>query len=629
MIDIKVQDLNKYYGSNHIIKGISFEILKGEKVGLLGKNGSGKTTLFKVLSEREQFESGTIYRASGKIIEILDQIPVVEDKYTVEDVLQNAFEDIFILSDEMRRLEGLIEKNHLDERLINRYGKLQTEYEGLGGYDFESKIDKICNGMKISSEMRIQLFNSLSQGEKTRVNLARILLRNSDILLLDEPTNHLDMESIKWLEDYLSNFTGTVIAVSHDRCFLDNVVSRIIEIHEGELSFYEGNYSFYVEEKERRYSIEKKKYEQQQKKIHQLQEAAKRMHEWAKNADNPSMHKRAFSIEKRIERIDKIDKPVVEKKIKSEFKEKKFSSDEIVVFSNVSKGYDDKLLFSDLTIKIRRNDRIAIVGNNGCGKSTLIKLITGDEAPQKGNIVLSNSINMAYMPQVIEFNNVEATVLETIRYEFEVCEDKGRKILSAFRFKGKDVFKKVGMLSGGEKSRLRLCMLMQSEINFLLLDEPTNHLDIYTRRWIEDAVSQFNGTMLFISHDRYFINKFATRIWDISQGEIYNFDGTFSKYCEWKQKNMKLPKKPVAKTTLTTKSKHSHNKDKSCEEAKAKDIQNVENQIFEAENKLKKLCDEMNIVTSDSEKLNSLYEKKLDIEKEIDLLYNKWGFLTQ
>jgi len=624
MIDIAVQDLNKYYGSNHVIKGISFEIFKGEKVGLLGKNGSGKTTLFKILSGTEEYEGGKVAKATGKKIEVLEQIPFYRDEYTVEDVLYTAFDEISSIFEQMRQLEVLIKSNNTDDKLLNRYGKLQTEYEALGGYNIDSKIDRICSGMKIINEMRSKLFSNLSGGEKTRVNLARILLTSSDILLLDEPTNHLDMESIKWIEEFIRSFTGTVVAISHDRCFLDNIVNRILEIEDGKLNFYEGNYSFYVEEKQKRFCIQSENYEQQQRKIVQLEVAAKRMHEWARNADNPAMHKRAFSIEKRIERIERIDRPIVVKKITAEFKESNFSSNDIVTFKDISKAYGEKQLFDMVNLKIQRNDRIAIVGDNGCGKSTLIKLLSGDEIPAKGEIITANSIKMAYLPQIIEFKNIEATVLDTIRYELESNEEKARSILAAFHFKGQDVLKKTGMLSGGEKSRLQMCILMQSESNFLVLDEPTNHLDIASREWIEEAVSQFSGTIMFTSHDRYFINKFATRIWEIKEGAINDFYGTFTEYCQWKQEFLHGKINSTKGIALKTKT-NNFNRGQVKEDTKVMKNADIESQIIEAENRLKSIYIEMDMTASDFSKLNLLYEEKVSTEKEIDLLYSKWS----
>ncbi|OPZ94219.1 MAG: putative ABC transporter ATP-binding protein [Firmicutes bacterium ADurb.Bin419] len=627
MIDISVNDINKYYGSNHVLKGISFEVSRGDKVALLGKNGSGKTTIFKILSGSEEFESGRIDRASGKRIEVLDQIPQFKDGCTVEDILHTAFERLYSLQKEMIKIELLI-KESCSETLLSKYGKLQTEYEALGGYDFESKIDKVCNGMNIGHEMRTQLFSKLSGGEKTRVNLARILLLDADILLLDEPTNHLDMESIKWFEEFIENFPGTVMVISHDRCFLDNVIKRIIEIDDGKLSFYEGNYSYYQREKEARLLAQKEKFEQQQKKISQLEKSAKRMHEWARNADNPAMHKRAFSIEKRIERMERIEKPISESMITADFKKSNFSGEEIITLNNIGKSYGSKKLFSEVSLKVHRNDRIAVVGSNGCGKTTLIKILTGEVAPDEGGIITGKSIKAQYMPQVIDFDDNEATVLDILRHALEIGEERARAILAAFHFKGRDVFKKAGALSGGEKSRLKLCLLMQCETNFLILDEPTNHLDIVSREWIEESLEQYKDTLVFISHDRYFLNRFANRIWDFKDGKIIDFNGTMNDYSKWKQSLSSSDTQQNAHKGKSAKKPEKNNKVSSERDTRSAKAVNkgkeIEDQILEVESRLKSLCIDMEAAAYDVEQLNVLYSEKVELEQTLDLLYRKW-----
>ncbi len=627
MIDISVNDIDKYYGSNHVLKGISFEVSRGEKIALLGKNGSGKTTIFKILSGIEEFERGRIDRAVGKRIEVLEQIPQFKDDCTVEDVLHTAFETLHSLQKEMSQMEVLIRES-CSETLLSKYGKLQTEYEALGGYDYESKIDKVCNGMNIGDGMRTQLFSKLSGGEKTRVNLVRILLLDADILLLDEPTNHLDMDSINWFEEFIKDFPGTVMVISHDRCFLDSVIKRIIEIDDGKLSFYEGNYSYYIREKETRILTQKEKFDQQQKKISQLEKSAKRMHEWARNADNPAMHKRAFSMEKRIERMERIEKPVVESKITADFKKSNFSSEEIITLKDIGKSYGAKKLFSGVRLKIHRNDRIAVVGCNGCGKTTLIKILAGDVAPDEGEIITGKSIKAQYMPQVIDFDDNEATVLDILRRVLEIGEERARAILAAFNFRGRDVFKIAGTLSGGEKSRLKLCLLMQSETNLLLLDEPTNHLDIVSREWIEEALEQYNDALVFISHDRYFVNRFANRIWDFKDGEIIDFNGTMNDYSKWKQSLLASNIRQNANKSKLTKKIEKSNKGSSGRVTRSAKVVNkekeIEDRILEIESRIKSLCIDMETAAYDVGRLNVLYGEKVELEKTLDLLYRNW-----
>jgi len=613
MIDISVHGLHKYYCSNHVLRGITFEVYKGEKVGLLGKNGSGKTTFFRVIAEDEPYESGSISKAVGKKVEILAQIPTFGENDTVENILRSSFSEIAEIHEAMKKIEG-------DDTpsVLMRYGKLMEEYERLGGYDVETKIEKICNGMSIGENKRNSLFRLLSGGEKTRVNLARILLRDCDILLLDEPTNHLDLVSLSWLENFINEFSGTVVVISHDRTFLDNVVSRIVEIEDGEANFYSGNYTFYVEEKERRYQTQAEQYKQQQRKIEQLETAIKRQRVWAAiNPANSALAKRALAMEKRIEQMDKVDRPTTSRKMTEDFNSGGYAAKVAVSLESVYKSYGLNKLIDDVSLSIVRNDRIALIGANGCGKTTLLKMIMGEETCDSGLIKVSSNIKIAYMSQIIVFDDSSATVLDTLRNITPLPEEKLRSILARFRFKATDVIKKVSSLSGGEKSRLKLCLLMQNQTNFLILDEPTNHLDIESREWIEDVVADFSGTMLFISHDRFFLSQFATKIWSMKDGEITAFDGGFEDYLQatsiqankavtHKKKKGKLPVKTKEKPKITIP---------------------LETQIYEAEAELVMLNEEITTCLSDSDyaKMNLLYQNKEQLENRISSLYDDWA----
>ncbi|MCL2396976.1 MAG: ABC-F type ribosomal protection protein [Defluviitaleaceae bacterium] len=519
MADISVYELNKHYGANHVLRGISFEIHSGERVGLLGRNGSGKTTLFKIMAGEEYYDSGSIAKATGKKIGMLSQIPVFNEDDTTEDILRSSFKEASEIYNAMKRIEG-----EGDPAVLARYGRLMEEYERLGGYETETRLEKICNGMNIDEGLRKSAFGLLSGGEKTRVNLARILLSDCNILLLDEPTNHLDLSSLGWLEQFLRGFLGTVVVISHDRVFLDNVVARIIEIDGGVANFYSGNYSFYVKERERRLQTQAEQYKQQQRKIGQMEAAAKRLHLWGRMADNAALHKRAFAIEKRIERMDKVDRPTKIRKITKEFGDGIYAAKELVVLDAVSKRFGDNVLLDNVSLKIRKNDRIALIGANGCGKTTLLKMILNEETCDNGLIKTSTAAKIAYMPQIITFENPEATILEILREKTGATEEKARSILAGFHFKAKDVMKKAGTLSGGEKSRLKLCLLMQNNTNLLILDEPTNHLDIESREWIEEAIAKFEGAVLFVSHDRYFLGRFAQSVWAMESGAVDAYD---------------------------------------------------------------------------------------------------------
>jgi len=614
MIDIAAYELNKYYGSNHVIKGVTFEVYTGEKVGLLGKNGSGKTTLFKVLTGEEPYESGTVSKASGKRVEMMAQIPEFGENDTVEDILRSSFQEIADIHAQMKQIEG-----DGDPSVLLRYGHLLEEYERLGGYETEVKLDKVCNGIGIDENMRKSVFNTLSGGEKSRVNLARILLRDCDVLLLDEPTNHLDLASLEWLENFLSEFKGTVVVISHDRVFLDRVVTRIIEINDGKADFYAGNYSFFIEEKERRFLTQSEQYEQQQKKIRQLETAAKRMHEWAKQADSKAMHKRAFAMEKRIDQMDKVDRPITARKLTAEFDSGAYAAKELVSFESVCKNYGAKVLLNGLDLKILRNERIALVGANGCGKTTLLKMLTGQEPCDSGEIRLGPSVKAAYMPQIITFEDDNATVLDTLRFAADLTDEKTRRILAGFHFRAADVMKKVGTLSGGEKSRLKLCMLMQNDVNFLLLDEPTNHLDIATREWIENALTDFEGTMLFVSHDRYFLNKFADQIWSMDNGVITEYGCGFDDYLELTRAE-ELPTHQAKNPVKSREKEKIPLRPRPEKEIPTEDlIQTAESELEQVNAQID--CDLQN---AEFRNMKALYEQKSRLEERIDALYSEW-----
>lgn len=608
MIDIAVNELNKYYGSHHVIRGISFEINSGEKVGLLGKNGSGKTTLFKTITGDEHYESGSISKASGKKIEMLAQIPTFEESDTVEDIMRTSFAEITGIFNAMKKIEG-----DADPVVLTRYGHLMEEYERLGGYETEYRLDKICGDMNIDERLRKSRFNQLSGGEKSRVNLARILLRECDILLLDEPTNHLDLASLEWLENFFCEFQGTVVVISHDRVFLDRVVTRIIEIDDGRANFFSGNYSFYVEEKQRRFITQSEQYERQQKEIKRIEDRAKWFVE--QNRFTTKHH----AILSRIDHMAKIEKPNTSSKLTTGFNSGSYASKEIVSFDSVRKNHGIKILLDDISLSIRKNDRIALVGVNGCGKTTLLKMIMGEESCDSGMIKVSPSIKPAYMPQIIEFQNNDTTVLETLRFETDLSVEKARSVLAGFHFRAVDVVKKVGTLSGGEKSRLKLCLMMQRNTNFLLLDEPTNHLDIASREWIESALSEFEGTMLFVSHDRYFLNKFAEKIWSMENGVITQYDCGFDEYNETFRKNT-----VSEETAKKNKVKFPRGKTNIVPQKPA--AVSIEALIIEAESELNGINAEIeaDLLRADFLKVNELYEKKNRLMEKIDALYTEW-----
>ncbi|MBR5217104.1 MAG: ABC-F family ATP-binding cassette domain-containing protein [Oscillospiraceae bacterium] len=531
MIDISVSGLTKSFDlEKKILDGLTFQIDTGERVGLLGKNGAGKTTLFRILTGELDYDTGDVVIASGRRVGLISQIPVYPAGYTVEDVLQSAFSRMFVLKDEMDALTERMAQGESDEAILRRYGELTARFEGLGGYDTDTAVNKVANGLSIDADMRRRLFENLSGGEKTRVNLGRLILEDTDILLLDEPTNHLDLQATEWLEEYLNKFHGTVVTISHDRYFLDRTVTRVIEILDGRAEFYSGNYSFYAIEKERRYQEQMKQYMKEQAKIEQLEKSAEQLRMFAfKGLDKT--YRRAISMERRIERMRTTAKPTRAKKMDARFASREFKGDEVLQLKGVSKAFGERKLFDEIYLRVAGGERIAFIGENGTGKTTLLNMIMQQEKVDSGVIRTGPAIRSAYLPQIIHFDHPERNLVDTMIWaKKNLSAQSARNRLAAYQFQGEDVFKSVSVLSGGELSRLRLCMLMDEEINFLVLDEPTNHLDIASREWIEEAVEAFDGTLLFVSHDRYFINRFATRIWELADGTITDYPMGFAEY---------------------------------------------------------------------------------------------------
>ncbi|MBE6916769.1 MAG: ABC-F family ATP-binding cassette domain-containing protein [Ruminococcaceae bacterium] len=527
MVDISVNNLTKFFviGEN-LLDGLSFEIQEGECVAVLGRNGCGKTTLFKILSGEMDYDEGEVYINPNKRLGLISQIPQFPFGFTVEDVLRSAYAGILKAKKRMEALEQEMLHGATPEQL-REYDNLTNRFQSGGGYEMDVEVDKICNGLGITPEQRTQEFDSLSGGERTRVNLGRLLLEKTDILLLDEPTNHLDLRSVEWLESYINSFKGTVLAISHDRYFIDRIADRVIEITDGHAEFYSGNYSFYMDEKQARFDLQLKQYEQEQAKLKQLGYTVERMKGWGIN--NRTLYRRAMSIQHRMERIRKTEKPKTEKKMKATFGEKDFSGDVVFKMKGVSKSFGERTLFSDVSLTVEGGERIAILGDNGTGKSTFLKCLLGED-DFGGKIQFGPTVKWGYLPQIIHFDHPERTLYDTMLYEKNCSPQTARDRLGAFLFQGEDVFKTVGTLSGGEQSRLRLCMLMDEKINLLILDEPTNHLDIASREWIEAAIEEFEGVLLFVSHDRYFIEKFAERIWLLEDGQIRDFACGYAKY---------------------------------------------------------------------------------------------------
>ena len=624
MIDIAISGLVKEFEvGKKILDGLTFQVDSGERVGLLGKNGCGKTTLLRILTGQLDWDEGEVVLAPDKRVGLISQIPVYPAGYTVEDVLDTAFRPLREMEEEMEQLAARMERGE-DPALLRRYDQLTAAFEAGGGYDTDTRKNKVCSGLQIGPGMREQLFDRLSGGEKTRVNLGRLILEDTDILLLDEPTNHLDLKATEWLEEYLDKFKGTVLAVSHDRWFLDRVVDRVIEIQEGKAEFYSGNYSFYVVEKERRYQEKLKQYEKEQAKIQQLEKAAEQLRIWAYSG-NDKISKRAQSIEKRIERMRTTDRPTRERKMEVRFGEREFRGDEVLTIKGLSKSFGQRALFSGVDLEVVGGERIALLGDNGTGKSTLIKILMGEEGPDEGKIRMGPTVKIGYLPQIIHFDHPERSLLDTMLYELDCTAQTARNRLASFKFRGEDVFKPVSALSGGEQSRLRLCMLMDEKINLLILDEPTNHLDIQSREWIEEAVEEYEGNLLFVSHDRYFIDRFATRVWVLEDGQVTDFRGSYGEYrAARERKQAQAVPAPAAAPAEKKEKPRRPGGTKNLE----KEVAAAERAVAKAEEQMYELGLQIEEAASDYLKLQELYEQREALEEEILKLYGTWERLS-
>ena len=615
MVDIQVRNLTKFFviGEN-LLEGLSFEIQEGECVAILGRNGCGKTTLFNILTGQMDYDDGEVYVNPNKRLGLISQIPKFPEGYTVEDVLRSAYKGLMKIRRQMELLEHEMANGATPEQL-REYDTLTNRFQSGGGYEMDVDVDKICNGLGISREQREQEFMSLSGGEKTRVNLARLLLEKTDILLLDEPTNHLDLRSVEWLEQYINAFKGTVLAISHDRYFIDQVADRVIEITDGHAEFYSGNYSFYMDEKQARFDLQMKQYEQEQAKLRQLGFTVERMKGWGIN--NRTLYRRAMSIQHRMDRIRKTERPKTEKTMKASFGEKDFSGDVVFKMKNVSKSFGDRVLFSDVNLNVEGGERIALLGDNGTGKSTFIKCLLGEEDCQ-GKIQFGPTVKWGYLPQIIHFAHPERSLYDTMLYEKNCTPQMARDRLGAFLFQGEDVFKSVGNLSGGEQSRLRLCMLMDEKINLLILDEPTNHLDIASREWVEAAIEEFEGVLLFVSHDRYFIEKFAERIWLLEDGTIRDFPCGYQKY------RSILEHEAAAKPVVSAAPKPKKEKPKGGTKDSEKLVRRLEREIEKQEKLIGELDAKIEAASADYQELTRLLGEKEEAESVLLELMEQW-----
>jgi len=533
MIEVSLGQVKKNYGFKNVLDDVSLEIKTGDHVAIVGRNGAGKTTLFKLMTGEESPDSGSISTRKGSTIGYLEQIPEqLEVDLLVEDVLSASFDHVTELAKKLNELETQmaepLEPDALD-KIMKTYARLQDQFMAMDGYEITEQFDYMVSMFQLK-ELLDRPFNILSGGQKTRVKLAATLLKKPDVLLLDEPTNHLDISTLEWLEGFLLKYQGTVIIISHDRYFLDRVTKKTILLDQGKCQFFHGNYSFSLEEQERLLLIEFEQYKNQQKKIEAMKAQIKRYRQWGLEKDSDKMFRKAKVLERRLEKIEQLDRPQLEKRtIPIQFEGSRTGQDVLMV-ENFSLSLSGNQLFDQANLEIYAKEKVCLMGDNGSGKTSFLLAMMTKLTGFTGNVHLNPSVKLGYVPQEIRFDDEKGKLIDVFRAEHSCTEGEARGILAKYGFFQDDVYKRVGSLSGGEKVLLKLAALIQNEVNFLVLDEPTNHIDIETREMLEEALLNFKGTLLFISHDRYFINKVANRIVYVKNKQFNSFYGSYNDY---------------------------------------------------------------------------------------------------
>lgn len=634
MIELSLNEVKKYKDTTLVLKNINFHVYDGEKVGIVGVNGSGKSTILKLLAGIEElntypgstslgYDEGWIFITKGATIGYLEQMPKFSEELRVIDILSLAFDEIYDIERQLRELEAEMAK--LDgvalERTLVKYSEVQQVYEAKGGYEIQEKLKKICKGLNFDDAFLNKNFNILSGGERTTVVLGKILIQNPDILLLDEPTNHLDLESIEWLEGYLKNYKGIVVIVSHDRYFLDNVVTKIIEVEDKVCETYRGNYTAYMRQKDEKLIKQFEDYREQQKKISGMEKTVKDLRDWALRANNNKFFKRATSIQIKLDKVERINKPIFEKRnMKLNFKNTERSGNETIKAIDLTKSFGEEVIFIEANLLVNYSERVGLIGSNGSGKTTFLKMLLGEEPIDAGIVEVCANVKMAYLPQNIIFENEELTVLDCFREDIYILEGKAREYLAKFMFFGGYVFKKIKHLSGGERIRLKLSKLLYEDINLLILDEPTNHLDIDSMETLEDALEEFKGTIFFISHDRYFINKISERVIAIEDKRFNTYPGNYDYYNNIKDQinSQIIEEKSMKKEKVK---KHRNNDDNKKRELEVSEIEYL---ITFLENKIRDIERVMSNAELDYEDLNKLYSTKEDLDKELDSAMSLW-----
>lgn len=633
---LSCKDITKSYGTDIILKKINFNLEEHEKAAVVGVNGAGKTTLFKIITDNLSYDDGQLYIPKNTTIGYLEQNVDIRSEKTIYEEMLSVFESIFELEEKLHSMERKMSSLSDSEysSFMEQYARFQHEFEESDGYSCKSRINGVLKGLGFTEDEYSQQVCTLSGGQKTRVFLGKLLLMKPDILLLDEPTNHLDIDSIQWLEDFLKSYSGACLIISHDRYFLDRTVSKIIDIENGKSSVYNGNYSFFIKQKDAARAAQLKQYANQQREIRHQEEVIKTLRQF----NREKSIKRAESREKALERMEKIERPEnLPEKMHLRLTPQIQSGNDVVSVEDLSMSFGNNKLFSNVSFEIKRGEKVAIIGPNGIGKSTLFKIILNELKPDFGKVVLGVNVNPGYYDQEHHELDDKNTIFDEIHNAYpNMTNGEIRNVLASFVFTEDDVFKTIGTLSGGEKGRVSLAKIMLSKSNFLILDEPTNHLDMYSKEILEDAINNYDGTVLYISHDRYFIDKTAERTLELSRDGITQYLGNYSYCMEKKAEKARIEElsKENSKTPVQSASVHSDSKtdwlaqkeEQAKARKKANDIKKVEDEIENTENLIKSLEEKLfdPEISADSGKVKELYEEKVSLEEKLEELYEKW-----
>lgn len=633
------QQVSKAFGTHQVLNDISFHIEDNEKATIVGVNGAGKTTLLKIIIGEMSADEGGVIVSKGKTIGYLAQHQDTDSDHTIYEEVLDAKKEIIAMEEKIRRLEKEMKHTEGDAltSMMNEYASLTHRFELADGYAWRSEITGVLKGLGFSEEDFQKKIGKLSGGQKTRVFLGKLLLTRPDIILLDEPTNHLDMDSIRWLEGFLANYKGAVLVISHDRYFLDKVVTKVIDLDHGRAVTYRGNYTEYTVKKEALIEAQMREYANQQQEIKHQEEVIAKL----KSFNREKSIKRAESREKMLEKMELVEKPVVyEPKIRIRFEPCVESGNDVLMIDNLSKSFGNQLLFHELHMDIKRGEKVALVGKNGTGKTTILKIINKYLAADTGKVALGAKVRIGYYDQEQQVLHDEKTIFEEISDAYPaLTHTRIRTLLAAFLFTGDDVFKRISSLSGGEKGRVSLAKLMLSNANFLILDEPTNHLDLYSKEILEDAISNYEGTVFYVSHDRYFINKTATRILDLTDKGLINYKGNYDYYLEKKEEGLIVPdsasiqkEETVPISSISSKDDWKQKKEAEREaRKKANDLKKCEARIAELEGKLEELEATMALPenASSSAKLLELSREQSLVSDELEQLYEQWETLAE